>query len=111
MRVIEKYYDNLEVQVLFDNLHDKTTMNKQAAALVVASTQNLHQSYFQKQFQENQQLYEFKTLKSDKRLHLARAHMRSAIVWQEEAIRQHSFCRKFSKDDHLHYLLRHYHDM
>ncbi len=41
----------------------------------------------------------------------ARAHMRAAIVWQEEAIRQHSFCRKFSKDDHLHYLLRNYHDM
>jgi hypothetical protein len=37
--------------------------------------------------------------------------MRESIVWLEEAIRHHSFCRKFSKDDYFHYLLRHYHDM
>lgn len=37
--------------------------------------------------------------------------MRECIVWQEEAIRQHGFCRKFTKDDYLHNLLRYYHDM
>ena len=37
--------------------------------------------------------------------------MRESIIQQEEAIRQHGFCRKFSKDDYLHNLLRFYHEM
>lgn len=96
-----------------------------------------HQSYFQKQMHEQKLLYDYQILKSEKRLllgkveirygffndiqeynvvvfdilNLAKAHMRESIVWHEEAIRQHSFCRKFSKDDYLHHLLRYYHDM
>ena len=41
----------------------------------------------------------------------ARAHIREAIIWHEEAIRQHSLCRKFTKDDYLHSLLRYHHDL
>jgi hypothetical protein len=36
--------------------------------------------------------------------------MKESVICHEEAIRQHSFCRKFNKNDSLHNLLKYYHD-
>jgi hypothetical protein len=62
--ILEKFSENLEVQVLFDNLHDKSKQ----------TPESIHQSYFQKQFLENQKLYDVKVLKCEKRLHLGKRY-------------------------------------
>lgn len=36
--------------------------------------------------------------------------MKESASYQEEALRQHGFCRKFSTEDYLHHLLQHYYD-
>ena len=77
---IDKVCDCLEIQCLFDNLHDKTRiespqsststiLNAQNNILDPYSTHN-HKSYFQKIITEQKLLYNFKVLRSNKRIYL-----------------------------------------
>ncbi|RNA32573.1 rhophilin-2 isoform X2 [Brachionus plicatilis] len=105
---------NLEqVQAKFDSLHDRTrikSINVPITNLNEQTTINSPKNYFQKLFHDQQLLYSSKILGNKKRILLAKSHLRESTILQEEAIRQHSFCRKFSKDDYLHNILQHYHE-
>ncbi|CAF0715873.1 unnamed protein product [Brachionus calyciflorus] len=103
-----------DVQNHFEKLYDKTkikTSNIPVTNLNEQTTINSHKSYFQKLIHDQQILYSPQILNTEKRISLAKSHMRESIIQQEEAIRQHSFCRKFSKDDYLHTILQHYHEL
>lgn len=59
--------------MLFDNLHDRKAISANSygyQSKPASISKNSHQAYFQKQFYENQLLYDSKILKSDKRMHL-----------------------------------------
>lgn len=73
---LERVWDNLEVESLFDDLHDKSKMplpteNFAPPTLLSsssASALHYHQTaYFQKQMFEQNQLYEYGVLRSEKR--------------------------------------------
>lgn len=122
-----------EVKAKFNSLHDRSRIKSYNAPITNLNDQtiiNSPKNYFQKLFNDQQMIYDSKILENNKRIFLgnifflffgklylflanliAKLHMRESTILQEEAIRQHSFCRKFSKDDYLHNILQHYHEM
>ena len=63
----ESVYDNLEVQIAFDSLHDRAVSSK-------SKTMQRHTSgtYFHKKMIEQQQLYETNALRDEKKYHLGK---------------------------------------
>ena len=68
--------------MLFDNLHDRKAISTNQTSnhgyqsnKPSSISKNSYQTYFQKQFFENQLLYDSKILKIDKRIHLGRANI------------------------------------
>ncbi len=100
---MSELWGNQVAEVLFETLHDRKKFC----------------SYFMKNpcmknmgrlTEEQEIIYGRMALRNRNRVDLARAHVREAVACQEEALRQHSFCRKFSTDDYLHHLLEYYHE-
>lgn len=110
MFFLERICDSIEIKTIFESLYDRNGISD-FKNNTIDNNNVYHQSYFQKQLLDQQMLYDSKVLGEARKIYLAKGHMRESIVWQEEAIRQHGFCRKFTKDDYLYNLLRHYHDM
>lgn len=63
---LETVYDNLEVQVLFDSLHDRT------ASKVKTMMRQTGGTYFHKKIIEQQQLYDSNVLRDEKKFHLGK---------------------------------------
>jgi hypothetical protein len=123
----------VDVYTLYETLHDKSKIltssssqspfgdaskNRTLKALSThiysfdkMETSFTHQSLFQKKILEQHFMYSGKVLKSPKRFNLAKLHMKEAIVCLDEAIRQHGFCRKFSKEDNMYIQLQSLYDM
>lgn len=75
--ILEEVCDDLEVQTLFDSLHDKSRISspmgsdsKFVSNLNEITMDTVHKSYFQKIIVEQQMLYSYKILKSHKRIYL-----------------------------------------
>lgn len=67
---LENFWDNLEVESLYDDLHDKSKLQANNILLFpssISSTLNAAQSYFQKQLYEQTLLYDYNILRSEKR--------------------------------------------
>lgn len=106
---LESLHDSPEARALLLDMHD----HKPVSSYFMKNSGSVRinaKSFVKKMTDDHELVYGVKTLRNGNNRNLARIHMRESMMCQEEAIRQHSFCRKFSTDDYLHNLLQFYHE-
>jgi hypothetical protein len=102
---VRQLCDNEEAEALFETLHDRKKFG-----LYFMKRPERRAPCMGRVSEEEEAVYGKTGMLSGSRLDLARAHLREAVACQEEALRQHGFCRKFSTHDYLHKLLEFYHE-
>lgn len=107
---VESLCASKEARDLFENLYDRKSIPAYLAKNLAKNSMRSTTKYFQKMTMDQECVYGMSALGNENKFHLARAHMRESAVCHEEAMRQHGFCRKFSPDDYLFQLLKHYHE-
>ncbi len=102
---VRQLCDNEVAEALFETLHDRKKFG-----LYFMKRPERRAPCLGRVSEEEEAVYGKAGMRSGSRLDLARAHVREAVACQEEALRQHGFCRKFSTHDYLHKLLEFYHE-
>jgi hypothetical protein len=72
----ESVYDNLEVQISFDSLHERSVSKSKTMQRQTSGT------YFHKKMIEQQQLYETNALRDEKKFHLGNNYLEREITFE-----------------------------
>ena len=73
---IERIYDSKEIQLTFDNLHNKRSLgSNRKSNLLFNSSVSTQSCYFQKQLNEQMKFYDSDILNDDKRMHLGKLRL------------------------------------